>query len=172
MPEYFLAYHRGKMPENLEEHMGKFMKWVGGRGKAVVMPGMPLGRAKIVSTNGVSADGGAKLIGFSILEADSLEAAVERSGVRSGLGSGLALPHRKRYTLPGLGSGLALPHRKRYTLPWLDPFALNIRVLCIMSRHAGMLGRIFSSMMRIAPRFLRSTPRSVSGIIGAVMPIV
>ncbi len=155
MPEYFLAYHRGKMPENLEEHMGKFMKWVGGRGKAVVMPGMPLGRAKIVSTNGVSADGGAKLIGFSILEADSLEAAVERSGVRS-----------------GLGSGLALPHRKRYTLPWLDPFALNIRVLCIMSRHAGMLGRIFSSMMPIAPRFLRSTPRSVSGVIGAVMPIV
>ncbi len=77
MPEYFLAYHGGRMPENLEEHMGKFMEWVGGRGKAVVMPGMPLGRAKIVSTDGVAADGGAKLIGFSILEADSLEAAVE-----------------------------------------------------------------------------------------------
>ena len=38
---------------------------------------MPLGRAKIVSADGVSDEGGAKLTGFSILEADSLEAAVE-----------------------------------------------------------------------------------------------
>jgi len=77
MPEYFIAYHGGKMPENLEEHMGKFMEWVDGLGKAVIMPGMPLGRGKIVSADGVSDDGGANLSGFSILEADSLEAAVE-----------------------------------------------------------------------------------------------
>ncbi len=77
MPEYFIAYHGGEIPENLEEHMGKFMEWVGRLGKAVFMPGMPLGQAKIVSADGVSDDGGAKLTGFSILEADSLEAAVE-----------------------------------------------------------------------------------------------
>ena len=58
MPEYFIAYHGRKMPENLEEHMGKFMGWVGGLGKAVVMPGMPLGQAKIVSADGVSDEGG------------------------------------------------------------------------------------------------------------------
>jgi len=44
--------------------MGKFMEWVGRLGKAVVMPGMPLGQAKIVSADGVSDDGGAKLTGF------------------------------------------------------------------------------------------------------------
>ncbi len=44
--------------------MGKFMEWVGRLGKAVVMPGMPLGQDKIVSADGVSDDGGAKLTGF------------------------------------------------------------------------------------------------------------
>lgn len=78
MPEYFIAYHTGEgIPEKPEEHMDRFMEWVSGLGEAVVMPGMPLGRAKVVSADGVSDEGGTKLTGFSIVEADNLEAAVE-----------------------------------------------------------------------------------------------
>jgi len=78
MPEYFIAYHKGEgVPEKPEEHTEKFMEWVSGLGKAVIMPGMPLGRAKFLSADGVSDEGGAQLTGFSIVEADSLEAAVE-----------------------------------------------------------------------------------------------
>lgn len=77
MPEYFIGYHSGGMPENPEEHTGKFMEWVSGLGEAVVMPGMPLGRRKVMTADGVSDDGGTQLTGFSIVEADSLDAAVE-----------------------------------------------------------------------------------------------
>lgn len=78
MPEYFIGYHSGEgIPEDTEGHMGNFMEWVSGFGEGVVMPGMPLGRAKVVTADGVSADGGVKLTGFSIVEADNLEAVVE-----------------------------------------------------------------------------------------------
>ena len=65
------------MPENPEEHPVKFMEWVSDLGEAVVMPGMPLGRTKVVSADGVSDEGVTQLTGFSIVEADSLEEAVE-----------------------------------------------------------------------------------------------
>lgn len=78
MSEYFIAYHNGDgVPEKPEEHMEKFMEWVSGLGEATVMPGMPLGRRKVVNADGVSDDGGTTLTGFSIVEADNLEAAVE-----------------------------------------------------------------------------------------------
>ncbi len=81
MSQYIFAYHGGNMPENPEEgakHMAKWEAWVGGLGTAVVNPGTPLGKSKTVSSSGVADDGGANpLLGFSIFEADSLDAAVE-----------------------------------------------------------------------------------------------
>jgi hypothetical protein len=81
MSDYILAYHGGEMPESPEEgakHMAKFNAWVGGLGDAVVNPGTPLGMSKTVSSGGVSDNGGAnRLIGFSIVKADSMDAALE-----------------------------------------------------------------------------------------------
>jgi len=81
MSDYILAYHGGEMPESPEEgakHMAKFKAWVGGLGDAVVNPGTPLGMSKTVSSGGVSDNGGAnRLIGFSIMKADSMDAALE-----------------------------------------------------------------------------------------------
>ncbi len=81
MSEYIFAYHGGKKPESPEEgakHMAKWKAWVGGLGDAVVNPGTPLGKSKTVSSNGVSDDGGSNpLSGFSIVEADSMDAALE-----------------------------------------------------------------------------------------------
>ena len=81
MPNYVLAYHGGKTPESPEEgakQMAKWNAWVGGLGDAVVNPGTPLGKPKTVSSGGVSDDGGSNpLLGFSILKADSMDAALE-----------------------------------------------------------------------------------------------
>lgn len=68
------------MPDNPEERaegMARFMAWATDLGDALVNPGTPLGTSKIVSSDGVSDDGGANLMGFSIVKADSMDAALE-----------------------------------------------------------------------------------------------
>ena len=81
MSNYILAYHGGKKPESPEEgakQMAKWKAWVGGLGDAMVDPGTPLGKSKTVSSGGVSDDGGSNpLIGYSIVKADSMDAALE-----------------------------------------------------------------------------------------------
>ncbi len=58
--------------------MAKWKAWIGGLGDAVVNPGTPLGKSKIVSSAGVSDDSGSNsLTGFSIVKADSMDAALE-----------------------------------------------------------------------------------------------
>ncbi len=81
MSNYVFAYHGGKQPESLEEGaklMAKWKAWLGGLGDAVVNPGNPLGMSKTVSSGGVSDGGGSNpLSGYSIVKADSVDAAVE-----------------------------------------------------------------------------------------------
>jgi hypothetical protein len=81
MSSYVFAYHGGKKPESPEEgakHMTKWKAWVGGLGDAVVNPGTYLGMSKTVSSGGVSDDGGSNpLLGFTIVKADSMDAALE-----------------------------------------------------------------------------------------------
>ena len=81
MSNYIIADHGGTKPENPEEganHMVKWKAWVGGLDDAVVNPGTPLGKSKIVSSAGVSDDGGPNAMsGFSIVKADNMDAALE-----------------------------------------------------------------------------------------------
>ncbi|MGB0855276.1 MAG: YciI family protein [Pikeienuella sp.] len=81
MPNYMLAYHGGKMPETPEEGaavMEKWGAWLGGMGEAVVDGGNPVGMSKTVSASGVTNDGGANpLSGYSIIQAESMEAATK-----------------------------------------------------------------------------------------------
>ncbi len=81
MSNYIIAYHGGKKPDSPEEgakQMARWQAWLGGLGDAVVNPGTPLGKSRIVSSDGVSDDGGSNpLTGFSIVEADSMDAALE-----------------------------------------------------------------------------------------------
>ncbi|MHA1164281.1 MAG: YciI family protein [Alphaproteobacteria bacterium] len=81
MSNYIIAYHGGKMPESPEEgakHMAKWKAWISGLGDAVINPGTPLGKSKIVSSDGVSDDDGSNTwSGFCIVEADSMDAALE-----------------------------------------------------------------------------------------------
>ena len=81
MSNYVFAYHGGNKCERPEEgakHMAKWKAWVGGLGDAMINPGTPLGKSKTVSSGGVSDDAGPNpLTGYSIVKADSLDAAVE-----------------------------------------------------------------------------------------------
>jgi hypothetical protein len=81
MPNYLLAYHGGKMPESPEEgaeHMAKWEAWANGLGDSLVNRGTPLGQSKSVSFSGVTDGGGANpLLGYSILKAENIDAAVK-----------------------------------------------------------------------------------------------
>ncbi len=81
MSNYIIAYHGGKKPDSPEEgakQMARWQAWLGGLGDAVVNPGTPLGKSRIVSSDGVSDDGGSNpMSGYSIVKADSMDAALE-----------------------------------------------------------------------------------------------
>ena len=83
MTEFVLVYTGGSMPET-EEEGAKVMEawgaWMGGLGDALVSGGNPFTpQAKTIDSNGGVADGavGTPATGYSIVKADSLDAAVE-----------------------------------------------------------------------------------------------
>lgn len=81
MAKYLLAYHGGGMPEDPAEVaavMEQWTAWYGSLGAAVLDPGNPIGGAMTVAPDGsVSAGGGPNAIsGYTLIEADSMEAAV------------------------------------------------------------------------------------------------
>jgi len=81
MPTYVFAYYGEPTFESREEgaeHMAKWQAWMGGLGDAIVNPGWPTGKPKTVSAAGVSDGAGPnRLTGFSVVKADSIDAAVE-----------------------------------------------------------------------------------------------
>jgi hypothetical protein len=79
MPKYVIAYHGGRQLQNPEQRaaqMAKWKAWVDELGDAVINPGTPLGHGKMVSSSGVSERGPDSLSGFSILQADNIDAAL------------------------------------------------------------------------------------------------
>ena len=81
MNNYVFVYRGGlnfKSPEEGAKHMEKWRAWVGGLGDASVNRGSPFAKSKTVSSGGVSDDGGSNpLTGYSIVKADSLDAALK-----------------------------------------------------------------------------------------------
>jgi len=81
MPNYVLAYHGGGKPDTREEGekmMAAWNKWVEDLGDQMVEPGNPVGKSYTVSASGVEDHGGANpLMGYSVVKADNIEAALE-----------------------------------------------------------------------------------------------
>jgi hypothetical protein len=79
MAKYLLAYKGGAMARTEAEQqaaMEAWGGWFGSLGDAVVDPGNPFGPSKGVGTDGSAQDGGPSgLTGYSVLKADSLDAA-------------------------------------------------------------------------------------------------
>ncbi len=81
MPNYAFFYYgepKFDSPEEGAKEQQRFMAWVSSLGDAMVNPGTPLGMPKTVSAHGVS-DGASsnRLTGFSVVKADSMDAALE-----------------------------------------------------------------------------------------------
>ena len=80
MAKYLLAYRGGGMPETPEagaKVMAAWGAWFGQLGAAVADPGNPVSKAKTGAADGsVSGDGHSSLGGYSIISADSLDAAI------------------------------------------------------------------------------------------------
>ena len=80
MAKYLLVYYGGKMetdPKLAEKTMATWMKWFADLGQAVVDAGAPTQPGKIVSKNGVKSAGAKPVGGYSILQAESLNAAIK-----------------------------------------------------------------------------------------------
>jgi hypothetical protein len=81
MTNYVFAFHGGNMPETQEERdavMAKWGTWMGGMGDALVNPGAPVGMSTTVHADRVENNGGANpLSGYTVVEAASMDAAVE-----------------------------------------------------------------------------------------------
>ena len=81
MNKYVFVYRGGKKfksPEEGVKHMEKWGAWVNGLGDASVNRGTPFKKSKIVSSDGVSDDGGSNhLTGYSIVKAKSMDVALK-----------------------------------------------------------------------------------------------
>lgn len=80
MPQFIFTYHGGKEPETPEEgrkSMEEWKAWAANLGPALINPGTPVGMTKVLTKNGVSEKPSPHpIMGFSILEADSMDTAL------------------------------------------------------------------------------------------------
>ena len=81
MAKFLMAYHGGSVPDSPEEGarvMAAWEAWFASMGRAVLDAGNPVSQARMVAADGaVSAGGGPNPVtGYSLIEADSLDAAV------------------------------------------------------------------------------------------------
>ncbi len=81
MKQFAFAYYgepKFKSPEEGAKYMEKWGVWAGSIGQAFVYPGVPLKKAKTVSSGGVWDNNSSnRLTGFSVVQADSMDAAIE-----------------------------------------------------------------------------------------------
>jgi len=92
MAKYLMAYHGGEMAQTDEQRaavMAAWGAWFGALGSAIVDPGNPCGPAMTVAGDGSIAPGGSSaLTGYSVISADSLQAASELAKGCPVLGAG------------------------------------------------------------------------------------
>lgn len=81
MPQYVIVYLGGNQPSSPEEgkqHMEKYMQWIASLGDAAVRPTVPLKNTSTVSSDGTVTEGcSTKMSGYSIIAADSMDAALD-----------------------------------------------------------------------------------------------
>ncbi len=80
MPQYVIVYLGGNQPASPEEgkqHFSRYMEWLTALGDAAVSPANPLKNTCTVNPDGtVSSGGTTAMSGYTVIEADSMEAAL------------------------------------------------------------------------------------------------
>ena len=95
MTKFLVTYHGGSAPDSpaaAQQMMAAFMAWAQQTGSALVDPGAPLGDSKVVTMGSVVAGrADAPFNGYSVVEADDLDAAVALVAEHPFVGRGGAL---------------------------------------------------------------------------------
>jgi len=81
MSQYLIVYLGGDQPSSPEEgkkHFSKYMDWLSSLGDSVISPANPLKNTSTVNPDGtVSTGGTTTMSGYTIIETDSMDAALE-----------------------------------------------------------------------------------------------
>lgn len=81
MAQYIMTYLGGNQPSTPEEgkkHFAKYKEWLSSLGDSAVSPANPLKNTSTVNSDGTVTSGGTtSMSGYTIVEADSIEAALE-----------------------------------------------------------------------------------------------
>jgi hypothetical protein len=80
MPQYMITYLGGNQPASPEEgkqHMTKYRAWLSSLGDSAVSPANPLKNTSTVNPDGtVTAGGATSMSGYTVIKANSMEAAL------------------------------------------------------------------------------------------------
>ncbi|MDX2507230.1 MAG: YciI family protein [Gammaproteobacteria bacterium] len=80
MAQFVFVYLGGNQPSGPEEankHFSKYMEWLSSLGDSVVIPTIPLKDTNTINPDGTIREGGSSAMsGFSIIKAESMEAAL------------------------------------------------------------------------------------------------
>ncbi len=81
MSQYIITYLGGNQPSTPEEgqkHFAKYKEWLSSLGESAVSPANPLKNTKTINPDGSVTDGSTtSMSGYTIVEADSIEAALD-----------------------------------------------------------------------------------------------
>lgn len=81
MKQFVLVYLGGNQPASQEEasqHFEKYMQWLSSLGDSVVIPTIPLKDTLTISPDGKVQEGGSSAMsGFTIIKAESIDAALQ-----------------------------------------------------------------------------------------------
>jgi hypothetical protein len=106
MTQYIITYLGGNPPSTPEEgknHFAKYKQWLSSMGDAAVSPANPLKNTRTVNPDGsVSDQGTTSMSGFTVIEAESLEAALDIAKACPFLDIGGSLEVSELIQMPGL----------------------------------------------------------------------
>ncbi len=105
MAQYIITYLGGNHPSTPEEgqqHFAKYKEWLSSLGDSIVSPANPFKDTNTVSPDGTVTTGGTtRMSGYTIIEADSMESALEIAKACPFLDIGGSLEVSELMQMPG-----------------------------------------------------------------------
>ena len=105
MPQYMITYLGGNQPSSPEEgeqHFSKYMDWLSSLGDSIVSPANPLKDTCTISPDGTVAAGSTTTMsGYTIIQVDSMEAALSIAKACPFLDVGGSLEVSELVEMPG-----------------------------------------------------------------------
>ncbi len=105
MPQYIITYLGGDQPSTPEEgkqHFAKYQEWLSSLGDSAVSPANPFKNTSTVNSDGTVTSGSTTAMsGYTIIESDSMEAALEIAKACPFLDIGGSLEVSELMQMPG-----------------------------------------------------------------------